>query len=287
MNHLDKSGSSDPGFDRLDTKIHQVLKNEGASIPTTVEEVLSAKARLKARPVTLPPHLRDSSLIIKKHEAQEIANNTNAIIPHITVRGNANEKAKLSPGAPKEFVEAIVIAQFTRLIASPAYPLGHLRQNKLVYFAHRKADENVEAFFSKQPAGPYSPRSKYQGPEKIAQDQGYIKKATVGNYVGFVVGDKIEQIDQYLSRYPISTAIDWVVKEFRFRNKEQLELLATVDFAALEILKSKKAVTMANVKHVIATSKKWTAKLNRELFSDVSIERALQELKILFPTTYT
>jgi hypothetical protein len=45
-----------------------------------------------------------------------------------------------------------------------------------------------------------------------------------------------------------------------------LELLATVDFAALEILKSKKAVTMANVKHVIATSKKWTAKLNRELF---------------------
>ena len=78
--------------------------------------------------------------------------------------------------ASSEFVEAILIAQITKLVATPQFPLGHLRQNKMVYFAHRKADENVGEYFRKQPAGPYSSRSTYQGPEKIAQQNGYIKK---------------------------------------------------------------------------------------------------------------
>jgi type I restriction enzyme S subunit len=188
--------------------------------------------------------------------------------------------------ASNEFVEAVLIAQLTRLIATPQYPLGHFRQNKMIYFAHRRTEDEVTEFFMKQPAGPYSSRAKYQGPERIAQQQGYVKKSGTEKKSGFLVGDNIHKIDQYVSRYPVCIALDWVVGKFRYRKNEDLELLATVDFAALELIRSKKMITMENVKHVIATSKKWTAKLNREIFSDANIERALIELKNYFPTTY-
>lgn len=187
--------------------------------------------------------------------------------------------------ATDEFVEAIVIAQFTRL-HGPKFPLGHLRQNKMVYFAHRMADENVGEHFLKKAAGPYSPWAKYQGPEKIAQQNGYVKRAKVGNLVGFVVGHNIEKIDRYLPRYPICTVVEWVFNKLRYRKNEQLELLATVDFAALELIQNKKAITMENVKNIIATSREWTAKLSREIFSDENINKALSELREMFPKTY-
>jgi type I restriction enzyme S subunit len=188
--------------------------------------------------------------------------------------------------APDEFVEAVVIAQLTRLIATPEYPLGHLRQNKMVYFAHRKAEEDVSEHFLKQAAGPYSPWAKYQGPENIAQRNGYVKRIKVGNLVGFVVGSNIDRIDRYLSHYPVCAAVDWVVNKFRYRRKDELELLATVDFAALELLQLRRLVTMENIKHVIGTSKEWAPKLKRDIFSDEKIAQALAELRNLFPGTY-
>jgi len=188
--------------------------------------------------------------------------------------------------APDEFVEAVVIAQLTRLVATEEHPLGRLRYNKMAYFSHRKAEEDVTLHFSKQPAGPYSRWAKYQGPEKIALEKGYVKRTKAGSFEGLVPGDKIGMIDHYLSRYPVCGAIDWVVSKFRFRKNEDLELLATVDFAAIDLIQQRKAVTAENVKHVIATSKNWTAKLAREKFSDANIARALAELRALFPTTY-
>lgn len=208
-----------------------------------------------------------------------------------TARPNKVERSQFAPSivnrtASDEFVEAILIAQFTRLIASPQYPLGHLRQNKLVYLAHRKADEDVSEHFLKKAAGPYSPWATYRGPEKIAQRNGYVRREKVGNRVGFVVGENINKIDHYLSHYPVCTAVDWVVKQFKFRRNDELELLATIDFAALDLLKQEVSVTVANVKHIIATHIEWKAKLQREIFSDANISRALVELRLLFPATY-
>ena len=44
--------------------------------------------------------------------------------------------------------------------------------------------------------------------------------------------------------YPVCTAVDWVVSKFRYFKNEQLELWATVDFAALDLIQLEKAVTM-------------------------------------------
>lgn len=188
--------------------------------------------------------------------------------------------------APNEFVEAVLIAQFTREMSTSEYPLGHLRQNKLVYFAHRKADEDVAEWFSKLAAGPYSSRATYKGPEGIAQRNGYVRRAKVGSRTGFLVGEKIGDIDQYVSRYPACAAAAWVVSNFRYKKNEELELFATVDFAALDLIQQHKPVTVENVKHIINTTKEWAAKLQRDIFSDSKIAEALAELRSLFPSTY-
>jgi len=208
-----------------------------------------------------------------------------------TARPEKAERVQLSlmpknRTAPDEFVEAVVIAQITRLIATPQYPLGHLRQNKLVYFAHRKAEEDVSDHFLKKAAGPYSPWATYKGPETIDQRNGYVRKTIVGSLVGFVVGENIDKIDRYLSRYPVCAAVDWVVSQFKYKKKEELELLATVDFAALDLANQRLPISVADVKRIIATNKEWKAKLQREIFSDPNIARALAELRALFPATY-
>ncbi len=187
-----------------------------------------------------------------------------------------------SKSATDEFVEAVAIAQLTRLIATPQFPLGHLRQNKMIYFAHRKADENVREHFSKQPAGPYSPWAKYQGPEKIAQQNGYVKRTKMG---GFVMGQNIDKIDRYVSAlWDVCNAINWVVNEFRCRKNEELELLSTVDFAVLDLIRIGATITKDAVKNIIAANPKWAPLLDRyEIFSDEKIKEALRELSNLFP----
>jgi len=261
------------------------LMEESVIIPETIEEVRQAKTRLKARPVTLPPHLRESSAI---HEIGEDEIPLRRIVASTTPEKPKCGFAKRNPyGARDVFVEAVLIAQFTRRASNARFPLGHLRQTKFSYFAHRKADEDVSEHFSKMPAGPYSPWAKYQGPEKIAQENGYIKRAKIGNLFGYVVGEKINQIDQYIPRYPVCAVVDWVIEHFLYEKKDELELLATVDFAALDLIKFGKTISLETIKHVIAANTEWAPKLNRDIFSDGNITRALTKLRSLFPTTYS
>jgi hypothetical protein len=188
--------------------------------------------------------------------------------------------------ANDEFVGAIVIAQLTRFLANSEHPLGRMRYNKFAYLSHRKAEEDVSQHFLKKAAGPYSPWARYKGPEDIALRNGYVKRAKSGNYTGLVPGDKIDRIDQYVTHYPVCTAVEWAVSKFRFRKKERLELLATVDFAALDLVRAELPITIHNIKHIIATNKDWAPKLDREVFSDCNISDALNELKSLYPSTY-
>ena len=194
--------------------------------------------------------------------------------------------ARAAKKATDEFVEAVLISQLTRKLASTRFPLGRFRYNKLCYFAHRKADDDVTKLYLKKAAGPYSPWAKYQGPEQIALNNGYVKQIRVGDLQGLGVGENIDKLDRYLSRYAVCAAIDWVVDTFRYRTNDELELLATVDFAALDLIRGGAAVTLATIKHFIATNKDWSPKLNRTIFSEQNITLALTELQGLFPKTY-
>lgn len=199
----------------------------------------------------------------------------------IASRRSAKEKVS------DEFVEAIVIAQLTRDLATSKFPLGRMRYNKLAYLAHRKAEDDVMQRYLKKAAGPYSPWAKYGGPERIALKNGYIKNAKSGNYEGWIPGERVGDIDLYLPSYPICSAVSWAVGKLRYKKKEELELLATVDFAALDLRTRDCDVTRETIKWIISTNKEWAPKLNRDIFSDESIDKALAELPSLFPSHYT
>lgn len=63
-------------------------------------------------------------------------------------------------------------------------------------------------------------------------------------------------------------------------------MFATVDFAALDLVKQAAPITMENVERIIDENLEWQAKLQREIFSDANITRTLAELRTLFPATY-
>jgi type I restriction enzyme S subunit len=186
--------------------------------------------------------------------------------------------------ATDEFKEAILIAALVRALAKPSYPLGRKRYNKIAYFVHRKAEHDVRQHYLKKAAGPYSPWAKYQGPERIAASSGYIERCKAGQYAGLIAGKKIAAIDTYLPRYGFAPAIEWAVTQFRYRKNDDLELLATVDFASIDLRDRSERIDVGTVQELIANEPEWAPKLERAIFSDLNVARALRELSQLFPT---
>jgi hypothetical protein len=191
------------------------------------------------------------------------------------------------PGASTEFVEALVIALLTRHLGNASYPLGRLRYNKMAYFAHRRVEDDVTFQYLKKAAGPYSPWAKYKGPEQIAIKNEYVVRTKVNGREGLVPGPSISKIDRYVDRHPVCAAIPWVLSKLRFKKNDELELLATVDLAVIDLRRAGIPESPAAVIEIIAANPEWAPKLEREVFSEFNISRALQDLKTLFPSFYS
>ena len=129
-------------------------------------------------------------------------------------------------------------------------------------------------------AGPYNPKTKYGGPEKIALQNKYIQnwKGEKGT-TGFLVAEKIDDAKKYFSNYWQIEDLDWLTSEFKFKSNDELELLATVDNSLMELSKKNIEFTSFNVLGIIKSEREWEAKLERTIFSDVNVERAIGFLK--------
>ncbi|OPC06377.1 hypothetical protein BAS09_01990 [Elizabethkingia ursingii] len=180
--------------------------------------------------------------------------------------------------ASKEFKEAVLIACLTERFGSEKYPLGRKRYTKLSYLFHRYSDNKIQDYLRKA-AGPYNPKTKYGGPEKIALNSKYIQnwKGDKGT-TGFVVAEKIEDAKKYFSNYWQIADLDWLVTEFKFKSNDELELLATVDNSLIELSKKNIEFTSTNVLDIIKSEKEWEAKLERTIFSDANVERSIRFL---------
>lgn len=206
----------------------------------------------------------------------------------VKVEQHALSDVERIPAAPRPdkshnwaFNEAVVIAVLADLFAGkPEFPLGRKRYTKLSYLMHRKAEQEVQGYLKKA-AGPYNPKTKYSGPEKIAQENGYIRQHENGNYRGFIAGEKIEQAKAYFIKWYGSEIIAWL-EQFRYRSNDDLELLATVDMAMQELLKQGKAVDVDSVRALIASEPEWLPKLERSVFSDSGIAAAISECQAFF-----
>lgn len=184
--------------------------------------------------------------------------------------------------ASKEFKEAVLIACLVDRFGSQMYPLGRKRYTKLSYLFHRYSDNKIEDY-KRKAAGPYNPKTKYAGPEKIALGNKYIKnwKSDKGT-AGFVVSDKIGDAQKYYSNYWPIEDLDWLTSKFKFKSNDELELYATVDNSLVELAKNNLDFTVKNVLEIIKAEKEWEAKLEREIFNEQNIKKSIDFLISIF-----
>lgn len=176
--------------------------------------------------------------------------------------------------------EAVIIAVLAKEFGSEKYPLARKRCTKLTYLLHRQVERKAEGYLKKA-AGPYNPATKYKGPEVIAQKNGYIRQHHNGTYPGFVAADNIAQAEAYFQQWYGPDVLVWL-EQFRWKKTDELELLATVDMAMEDLSREGKPVALDTAKLVIRDHPEWEAKLQREIFSDDNIVRAIAECQALF-----
>jgi type I restriction enzyme S subunit len=191
--------------------------------------------------------------------------------------------ANLPAGRPAhnwQINEAVVIGVLAQRFGSDKMPLGRKRRVKLTYLLHRHAEGRAEGYLKKA-AGPYDPNTKYKGPEQIALKNGYVRALRNEKYEGFVAGGKIEQAQRYFEQWYGEAALAWL-ERFHYRKTDELELLATVDMAMVDLAANGEPADVTSVKRVIAAHPEWLPKLSRELFSDERIAAAIAECQTLF-----
>jgi restriction endonuclease S subunit len=191
---------------------------------------------------------------------------------------------KHAPSAPKshnwQFNEAVLVAMLVKQFGSEQYPLGRKRCTKLGYLLHRHI-ERVTQGYLKKAAGPYNPAVKYKGPETIAQKNGYIRPHTSGKFSGFVAAGRIAEAEGYFDKWYGREVLAWL-EQFRHQTNDDLELLATVDMAIVDVKRVHAEANVAAVKSIILDHPEWETKLEREIFSDANIARAISRVTELF-----
>lgn len=188
------------------------------------------------------------------------------------------EDAAAHKVANDEFKDAILISVLAYKFGNEQYPLGAFRRQKLSYFYKRHANMNIDEY-TKKAMGPYNSKMKYQGAENIAIRNKYVKK--VGNR-GIVATNLISKAEEYYNRYYNSADMQWLDANFHYENNNNLEVLATVDYAINDLVNQNKAITLANIKTYIASDEEWRPKLELDYFTDNAIIKAMEKIKKLF-----
>jgi type I restriction enzyme S subunit len=204
--------------------------------------------------------------------------------PSITQHLGTTEKGVSAPKQNRAhtwaFNEAVIISVLADQFGKPEFPLGRKRCTKLSYLFHRKTDQEVQGYLKKA-AGPYNPRTKYAGPEKIAQENGYVRNHQSGKFHGFIADENIAQAKAYFAKWYDPKISAWL-EQFRFKSNDELECLATVDIAMQELLKKNKTTDVESVRALIASEPEWLPKLGRSAFSDSGITAAIAQCYALF-----
>lgn len=178
------------------------------------------------------------------------------------------------------FNEAVVISILSKQFGTEQFPLGRKRYTKLAYLLHRHIERQTFGYLKKA-AGPYNPKTKYGGPERIAIESGYIREHKNGPYHGFIAGENVARAEAYFEKWFGADCAKWL-EQFQFVKNDELEVLATVDMAAEDLRAAGKSVDVDNVKALIRGHAEWRAKLSRQAFSDVGIRKAIETARKLF-----
>lgn len=270
---VDRRGSLRwPAFSQITVSLPKMAEQD--SIAQVLSEMDAELASLEQQ--------RDKTRALKQGMMQELlTGRTRLVSPvgSVVPLPQAEATATPKPAHNWQINEAVIIGALTLQFGTEEWPLPRKRRVKLTYLLHRRVEGKAEGYVKKA-AGPYNPKTKYEGPEAIALKNGYVREHSNGNYVGLVAAEKIAQAEQYFAQwYP--GAKKWL-EQFHFEKTDELELLATVDMAMEDLRSRGQAVALKAVKEVICTHPEWEAKLSRPIFSDSNIKRAIGVCSNLF-----
>ncbi|MDL2231004.1 restriction endonuclease subunit S, partial [Bacteroidales bacterium OttesenSCG-928-L19] len=180
--------------------------------------------------------------------------------------------------------DAILIATMASCFASEQFPLTRFKYTKISYLLKRYKEEQT-ADYLKKAAGPYNPKTRYGGAEKIALENKYVvEKESIykgTSYKGFVPSEKINVALDYFKEWYGEDSLVWI-QQFKVETHDNLELWATVDMAIQDLKKENKNVNVESIKQVIKNNKEWRGKLKRPIFSDVNILKAINKVNGLY-----
>ena len=222
----------------------------------------------------------DKTRALKQGMMQQLLTGKIRLVDSVQTTTRQASSASTGKGHNWQINEAVVISILAGRFGNEEYPLGRMRYTKLSYLLHRHVEGRAEDYLKKA-AGPYNPRTRYGGPEKIALEKGYVRKCTSGKYHGFIAGDNAEESKRYFDRWYGREALQWL-EQFRYRKNNDLELLTTVDMAIEELRAEGEAVSIESVREVIHRDPEWTKKLARPTFSSANLERAIGDCEQLF-----
>lgn len=245
---------------------------EQAAIAAVLSDMDSEIAVLERR--------RDKTRDIKQGMMQQLLTGRVRLVRPQARAAQTEAESKEVKAHSWAFNEAVVISTLAKHFGSEQFPLGRKRYTKLSYLLHRHAEKQAEGYLKKA-AGPYNPKTKYGGPERIATENGYVREHASGPYRGFVAADNVAQAESYFEKWYGDDCLRWL-EQFRFKKNDELEVLATVAMSAEELRTAGRDVNVAGVKDVIRSHPEWQAKLDRPIFSDNNIGKAIETSRTLF-----
>ena len=256
-------------------------------MPTLSEQksIAAVLSDLDAEVKTLETKLAKARLI-KQGMMQELLTGRirlveSSTVPLIDAVPKESLTRKTRQGHTWEFNESVVIAALVDQFGSLEFPLGRKRCTKLTYLLHRKAEQQATGYLKKA-AGPYNPKTRYAGPEKIALEKRYIREHVNGKFNGWVADENFPKAKAYFLKWYGTDLVNWL-EQFRKRKNDDLECLATVDMAMQDLLSQGKPITVESVRDLIASEPEWLPKLERPVFSDAGIKSAIASCRELFP----
>lgn len=179
--------------------------------------------------------------------------------------------------ANDEFKDAVIISMLTYKFGSSKYPLGAFRRQKLSYLFKRHNNIAIDEY-EKKAMGPYNSKIKYRGGEGIAIRNKYVKK--VGER-GLVSDKDILKAEEYFNKYYTQESLSWLESNFKYTKNNDLEVLATVDYAIVGLKNQNIPITLENIKSYINNDEDWKPKLQKDFFNDNAILNAMNKSKTL------
>lgn len=181
--------------------------------------------------------------------------------------------------------DAVLVACVVHALQTDDLVVGNVRYQKGVYFLRRLTGA-VMPTTTKMAAGPYDAHLAHHGGFQEALGLGYIKRRKNGQFEGTVPGHAIATARKFAREAGLSDAINWVAENLRGKSREELEVLATVDFAMRELVASGKLITAQTIREDIKSDSAWRPKLGKRHFMGNAIPSAIAELRQWFPNDY-